>query len=310
MPFIGIETSAGPATIAYAISTPTSTSADSVTPGIPTVVFLHSGYTSKETFLSQYEDATLRQFNLVAFDFRGLGETGGLVDYPAYSPKDTATDLYELIRLLKLPPFHVFGLSIGACVALEVASSHPELVLSLTLCSPLSPVELEDIAFGRQQIFEYWETFVKSTLDSSIKPDMDLFQDVVTGCTQLVFNVDHCPLTDGVTKLNEKYGAQNWAGSLENVQVCRKVCVDWFLNRGPLSDEQLRKISCPVSIIHCESDVAYPFEVAEELRDTLVGVGLKHVSLHQVPGPHYGCLTHPHKYVPFFFFFLILSLLY
>lgn len=52
------------------------------------------------------------------------------------------TAVYHVQRALDLPPLHIFGLSIGSSVALEVATAHPEGVLSLTLCSPLPSIEV------------------------------------------------------------------------------------------------------------------------------------------------------------------------
>lgn len=50
--------------------------------------------------------------------------------------------LHPVQKALKLPPCHLFGLSLGACVALQIAVSHPERVLSLFMLSPLPLIEV------------------------------------------------------------------------------------------------------------------------------------------------------------------------
>ncbi len=92
--------------------------------------------------LGQFENPTLRQFNLVTFDHRGCGETGGLIKQDPYRPSHITDDACKIFEALKLPPCHVFGIELGAYVALDLAARHPEWVLSMTLCSPSPPVEV------------------------------------------------------------------------------------------------------------------------------------------------------------------------
>ena len=46
------------------------------------------------------------------------------------------------------------------------------------------------------------------------------------------------------------------------------------------------QIICPVRIIHCADDIAYPLELAEELEQELRDAGVERVDLKQVSGPH------------------------
>lgn len=52
-----------------------------------------------------------------------------------------------------------------------------------------------------------------------------------------------------------------------------------------------------MSIIHCYEDVPYPLHHAQELKDRLSEAGVADVSLHEVPGAHYGNVTDPEEYV-------------
>jgi pimeloyl-ACP methyl ester carboxylesterase len=92
--------------------------------------------------LGQFENPTLRQFNLVTFDHRGCGETGGLIKQDPYRPSHITDDACKIFEALKLPPCHFFGIELGSYVALDLAARHPEWVLSITVCSPSPPVEV------------------------------------------------------------------------------------------------------------------------------------------------------------------------
>lgn len=57
----------------------------------------------------------------------------------------------------------------------------------------------------------------------------------------------------------------------------------------------------PLSLIHCREDVAYPLEYAKEWEALLIKAGVQ-VTLHEVPGTHYGSVTNPVEYVYFHLF--------
>ena len=92
--------------------------------------------------LGQFESPTLRQFNLVTFDQRACGESVGHITQDPYRPSHITDDLCKIFEALKLPPCHVFGYDVGSYVALDFAARHPEWVLSLTVCSPMPPIEV------------------------------------------------------------------------------------------------------------------------------------------------------------------------
>ncbi|PFH47710.1 hypothetical protein AMATHDRAFT_67041 [Amanita thiersii Skay4041] len=296
MPFVEVDTSVGRIKFSYVITTPSSISAEKLSPNFPTIVFLHSICPTKETFERQFDDPRLRQFNLVTLDFRGAGETAGAMNPKSYSPSETARDVYNIFQALKFPACHLFGVAGGSTVALELASNHPQLVLSLTLCSPLSPTELDDVAYGRRQICEYWHEYNRGLLAGKPSVDETLMDDVVTGAVQLMFNNKGTPLALAMTKIIHTYALKNWCQSPQQLIDYESACVSWFLNRKPMTGEQYKEIQCPVSIIHCKEDVAYPFQVARDLQSNLQSAGVKIVSLYQVPGPHLGCLTHPERF--------------
>lgn len=73
------------------------------------------------------------EVQLVVFDNRGTGYSR--YDRLNVSTSVFAQDTHELVAAhLGWKRFHLLGLSMGGMIALEFASAHPEMVLSLTLC--------------------------------------------------------------------------------------------------------------------------------------------------------------------------------
>jgi len=78
------------------------------------------------------EAALADRFDLVSFDYRGLGDSergDGTI-----SAATLAEDAHALLQSLSIPRAHVLGWSLGSVVAQELALSHPEHVASLVLC--------------------------------------------------------------------------------------------------------------------------------------------------------------------------------
>jgi 3-oxoadipate enol-lactonase len=80
-----------------------------------------------EPFRSELE----REFEVVAFDNRGIGLSGP-VDGP-FTIAEMAADTAALIEQLEIAPAHVVGISMGGMIAQELALARPELLRSLTL---------------------------------------------------------------------------------------------------------------------------------------------------------------------------------
>ncbi|KAF9455873.1 Alpha/Beta hydrolase protein [Collybia nuda] len=298
MPHVHLTTPTGPIEMHYNISTPTAHSSPTIVPHLPCIIFLHAGYIAQEVFEPQFADPQLRRrFNLIGLDMRAFGSTKGLTGKDSYGPADSADDVYRFIRTLNLPPLHIFGLSIGTCIALEVATAHPEHVLSLTLCSPLPSKEPEDIIAGRMEVYRYWSCAfnhnANRTPQSLSEGDQALIDDIMHGAQQLCFNNQLTSLIRGMTKNAITQAMKNRAGSPTKLRESYMVSIAWFTNRRPFSRASLSKISCPVRLIHCSDDIAYPLRHARELKSQLRQAGVGDVVLCQVPGPHYGSVLNP-----------------
>jgi 3-oxoadipate enol-lactonase len=80
-----------------------------------------------EAFLTQLEG----DFDLIAFDNRGAGQSGSPSD--DFTIADLATDTLGLLDALELERAHILGISMGGMVAQELALRAPDRVITLTL---------------------------------------------------------------------------------------------------------------------------------------------------------------------------------
>ena len=81
--------------------------------------------------------------------------------------------------------------------------------------------------------------------------------------------------------------------SLKNLDDFRAISVNFFVDRKAHPIETLAKVKCPVHLIHCGGDIAYPLEFVTELQQAMQKAGVDvHVSI--VPdAPRFGPVTHP-----------------
>ncbi|KAF8965052.1 Alpha/Beta hydrolase protein [Flammula alnicola] len=292
MPQVKIHSQAGSALINYTIATPTSENAESIDPSLPTVLLLHPIYVSQVIFHHQFASPNVRRFNLVALDARCHGDTIGAVP-STYRRVDAADDVFKFMEALKLPPCHFFGVSLGSCVALQMAVSHPDKVLSLFMISPLPLVEPELVAAGRQEIYDCWVEGCKNPN----QPDETALLDYIFGAVQFGFNRSSESIVNAMVQYTLPRALRIW--SPEHFDELHTVSVKFFLDRQPHPTSDLKRINCPVHLIHCSEDIAYPLYFMEEIRDSMAKAGLE-VRLSQVPdAPHFGCVTHPEAYAAF-----------
>ncbi|KAJ2926625.1 hypothetical protein H1R20_g10447, partial [Candolleomyces eurysporus] len=285
MPFVTTKTPSGPATFHYNISTPTRTSATCIDPSLPTILFLHPVYVSQHIFHPQFCDPKLRRFNLVGYDARIHGKTKG--DVPSdFRRAEAAEDVYHFMQALSLPACHVVGLSLGGCVSLQLAVAHPDKVLSLTMVSPLPLEEPADVAEGRTEIYECWA----ASQQDADNPDEEALLDAVCGALQLGFNGQQTKLIQTMIQLTVPDALRNW--TRDRLEMLHTVSVKFFCDRKPHSPALLKQIECPITLIHCGADIAYPITYAQELLDRLEDAGLNARLLSVKDAPHFGTVTH------------------
>ncbi|KAF8920413.1 Alpha/Beta hydrolase protein [Mucidula mucida] len=284
MPSVKVKTSAGKVNFFYTISTPTSPNAKAIDKNLPTILFLHAVYFAQESFQLQFGDPQIRRFNCVAVDLRGHGYTTG-DDIPAhYSGKEAGEEIAKIIEALKLPACHIVAQCLGTIAALGLAMARPKLVASLFLISPLGLEELPDIAEGRREIFECWQEGFKSN-----PPDESALQDAVYGALQFSYSNNMASLAHALLARTYPLALKNWGP--KNFDNYNRATILIFNERKALTQAELAKIGCPVKLIQCGNDVAYPMEYMERFHKNMKEAALN-VSLSSIPGAsHFGCVT-------------------
>ncbi|KAF9058558.1 alpha/beta-hydrolase [Rhodocollybia butyracea] len=279
MPSIKVfQVASGPVAFNYTISTPTSNSTKQIDPNLPTVLFLHPVAIPQEVFTLQFGDPMIRQFNLVGVDMRFHGGTRGKVPVD-FDQEMAAEDIAIFMTEMKLPPCHIFALSLGTVIALQLAVSYPEKVLSLFLFSPLGLEEPQVAAEGRQAIHDAW---INGWRDG--KPHYEELSYAVQGTLELLFYDRTLSISQAI------------------------VTLDIFLNRRPHSVEELRNIKVPVKLVHGMEDVAYPLEYSQEFLYRLQDAGVD-ASLEAIAGAsHFGCIEQYSIVNPIFHDFIIQQL--
>ena len=101
------------------------------------VFLLHGSFASLHTW-EQWQQEMSTYYQTISLDFPGHGLTGP-DSLKRYSTKDYSELVHALAQKLNLTKYHLAGNSMGGGVALQLASDHPEQVLSLNLIDAGGP---------------------------------------------------------------------------------------------------------------------------------------------------------------------------
>ncbi|KAJ6557950.1 Alpha/Beta hydrolase protein [Mycena capillaripes] len=286
MPQVKIKSIAGSGNFHYTISTPKNPSAKSIDKNLPTVLFIHPVYIASELFQLQFSDPNLRRFNLVALDLRSHGETSGKVG-ATYGREEAAADVMKFMEALRLPACHFVGVSMGACISLQFAISFPQKALSLTMISPLPLTEPPDVAEGREEIHDCWV----AAFQTGGKVDQTALLDSVCGALQLGFSSQQTSLINALTARAVPHALKNWGPS--HLEEYRIATVDFFTKRTAQPPAAVRKVQCPIKLVHCGADIAYAVEYTEEVLKLLQENGVE-AQMVEIPGAiHFGNVSNP-----------------
>jgi pimeloyl-ACP methyl ester carboxylesterase len=112
-----------------------------------TVVYLHGVGDNRGSSVGLAQHLTARGFDVVAYDSRAHGESGGEACTYGYYEK---RDLARVLDQSGGGPFVLFGVSLGAAVALQTAADDPR-VAAVVAVSTFS--DLRTVAFERAPFF-------------------------------------------------------------------------------------------------------------------------------------------------------------
>lgn len=115
--------------------------------GAPTgevVVFSHGLLMDSTMFAHQIATVAERGYRVIAFDWRGQGQSGGGGSAADYSLESLAELAYALLGQLGVQSCHWAGLSMGGMVAFRLYATHPEVFRSLILIDTSADAELPE----------------------------------------------------------------------------------------------------------------------------------------------------------------------
>ncbi|KAJ6518289.1 Alpha/Beta hydrolase protein [Mycena vitilis] len=302
MPDISVNTPTGTVVFNYVVSTPACTSAPSIDPALPTVLLLHPVYIGKMIYHLQFADRKLRRFNLIALDLRCHEQTIGRAG-EGYSREIAARDVVAVMSALRIPRYHLFGMSMGGCIAIQTAIFCPSAVLSIFVVSSLPLTEPPDVAEGRQEIFDYWAEGMRRGENIEDFEAGSMMSDAFTGCVQL--SVNGCPseIFDAILRASMPFAMSQWG--VDGLDDFRAVSVDFFTLRQAYTVDALRSIGAPVCLVHCGADIAYDISTTHQVADLLRSAGVS-VDVVQIPdATHFGAVTHPKEVNTLFHNFLL-----
>ncbi|KAG6850126.1 hypothetical protein H0H93_000748 [Arthromyces matolae] len=208
------------------------------------------------------------------------------ISYTGWGCQDAAHDLVAFMNALQLPPCHIMGLSMGARTAMQMSISYPERVLSLFLVSPIPIQEPEEVTQGRQEIYEVWT----QAWTDPVNPDRETLTHAITGALQLAVNSASTPFIKAIVKTTMPYSLKQFCpGKFDQFH---QATVEFFRQQGEDFTDKLSSIRCPVQLVYCGADVAYPKNHCEELLQALLDAGVD-VDMEVVTdAPHFGTVTH------------------
>ncbi|KIK56613.1 hypothetical protein GYMLUDRAFT_46939 [Collybiopsis luxurians FD-317 M1] len=278
MPFVQVSTSTGKTRFHYTISTPTCANAESITAGLPVLLFFHA-MAFHAVFHSQFRDPLLRKFNLVTFHLRFHGDTTCDTVPEKYGAEDAAEDAVALIDALHLPPCHFVAMDIGSMIAMQIAVTKPEKVLSLFIMSHLCMEELPEVRRARTELYDLW---------FSDLPDAHM--DVALGYSQYTFSSNISNLAQALTDYSAFVNLKNW--DQDHKKEYRLATYNFFVQRGSYTREALSRIACPVKLVQGSNSLVYPESYTRNFVRNLKQAGVN-VSWLRVPNaPHYLCVDY------------------
>lgn len=227
------------------------------------VVLLHSLAQRGEVWRPLIDELT-PSARVLAPDARGHGSTAW--DGTPFSIADLAEDVAELIEKRGTGPVALAGMSMGGCVAIQLAATHPELVDRLALADTTA-------CYGENRR-EAWAERARNAVE---KPRRKQTEFQLDRWFSPGFRDSHPDEVERVTDLFVE------TDSGAHAQACRAL--------GDFDGtELLASIRCPTFVVVGEHDYATPPEMAHALAEgitdseLLVVENARHFALFEFPG--------------------------
>ncbi len=208
-------------------------------PGAASVVMVHELGGCLES-LAEFADEVARRHRVITFDWRG----SGMSEKPGapWTLDDLAEDVLRLADALRLDrPFHLFGVAMGAVIALRFATRHRRRLSRLVLSDPAAEVA--------EAAREYLGRRAELVRAQGIRPVLEA--------------------TFGNAFRNLPGAAERWAEYrrryLQNPPESFARHSEALVRMPPLEARELAAVTCPTLVLTGEHDFIWPPEVGRSV---------------------------------------------
>jgi pimeloyl-ACP methyl ester carboxylesterase len=194
-----------------------------------------------------------RHFRVVAYDPRGNGRSDRPQDWAAYSWQKYVDDIFWVMDATGTDRAVLVGLSMSGYWSALAAATHPERIDGLVLIGPSSGL---GIGHPERQRYSYTEPL--GTTEGWAKENVHFirahYREYVEFFVRQVFSEPHStkPIEDGA----------GWALETDAETIIATNCANLDVENIP---NLYRGISCPVLIIHGDSDRLIPLQSSQEM---------------------------------------------
>lgn len=221
----------------------------------PALVLVMGYAGSMNTWPRPFLEKLAQTYRLLILDNRGTGKSVKLKDPKLYTVKGMSDDLASVVKQTGMSEFHLLGYSLGGCIALEYAATHPAHVKSLILMSSTAG----------------------STLYSSPPPEMLHALENPNGKTlwEVYLSTWHlCLSAESIKKQNPTLRAI-FENSKEHLTPRSALSGHMFAYRSFDGVPHLKKLSMPVLVVTGDADRIAPKANSELLAQKIPGAKLK-----------------------------------
>ena len=216
--------------------------------GIPLLLIMGTG--ADRSFWAAQVPELSRHLRVITYDSRGTGESSDFARPEDCTPATLAQDAAALIEHVAGGPAHVAGLSLGSCVAQELALARPELVRSLGL-------------HGTWARSDAWFIRMVETMETSLRSGG--LATFIRGATCWILSPDfhaaNAAMVDALERAYVERGAARVDGVLGH---CHADRVHDTLSRLP-------SIRVPTLVTAGERDIQVPPRYGREVADAIPG---------------------------------------
>jgi len=236
----------------------------------PLIVFLHSSLSSSKQWKKLAESLS-RRFTCINIDLLGYGAAEKVVDKNNFSFDTEISRIMEIVHAVQPnEKFHLIGHSCGGAIALKMAVSAPEKLLSLTVYEPVAFHLLDTSGDMRMQLDHFTEQVASLDKESATKAFVDFwngdgfFNSLPEKVQRAMSNdIDKVNL-DFIGIFHEKYGL-----------------------------DALRKLTFPCLVMYGKFTQDVSQQISKSIIKQLINVQSESIS-----AGHMGPISHPHLVEP------------